>query len=72
MVETINENRRKVSLTLGILDGVSLKTQKKKKKNVQNIFKHFSFHLKRAIILNRNNIQTSPENATVVPKIKLI
>ena len=71
MVETINENRRKVSLTLGILDGVSLKTQKKKK-NVQNIFKHFSFHLKRAIILNRNNIQTSPENVTVVPKIKLI
>ena len=72
MVETINENRRKVSLTLGILDGVSLKTKKKKKKNVQNIFKHFSFHLKRAIILNRNNIQTSPENVTVVPKIKLI
>lgn len=72
MVETINENRRKVSLTLGILDGVSLKTQKKKKKNVQNIFKHFSFHLKRAIILNRNNIQTSPENVTVAPKIKLI
>lgn len=71
MVETINENRRKVSLTLGILDGVSMKTQKKKK-NVQNIFKHFLFHLKRAIILNRNNIQTSPENVTVVPKIKLI
>ena len=71
MVETINENRRKVSLTLVILDGVSLKTQKKKK-NVQNIFKHFSFHLKRAIILNRNNIQTSPENVTVAPKIKLI
>ena len=49
-----------------------LKRKKKKKRNVQNIFKHFSFHLKRAIILNRNNIQTSPENVTVVPKIKLI